>query len=143
MIIIFYRGHWCPYCNRHIAQIQDSLGLIYKRGASVVAVSPQKPEYLNKTIEMTGTEFTLLYDEDYRISDLYDVTFLSEPGQLIKYNRFSGAQLKESHSDDTQRLPIPATYIVSKEGTIIWRQFDQDYKKRSDVKSILKALDEH
>nr|NQU92093.1 AhpC/TSA family protein [Bacteroidota bacterium] len=51
-----------------------------------------------------------------------------------------GAKLKETHSDDSQRLPIPATYIIDQNGKIIWRQFDPDYKERSTVNGILKAL---
>jgi len=140
VVIIFYRGFWCSYCNRHLAQIQDSLELIYKKGATVVAISPEKPEYLNKTREQTGSEFTLLYDEGYLIADAYDVTFLPNQRQLMKYNNFTPAELKKSHSDDSQRLPIPATYIIAPTGKITWRHFDTNYKKRSSVAEILKAL---
>lgn len=141
VVIIFYRGQWCPICNRHLGQIQDSLQFIYEKGASVVAISPQKPEYLEKTRKKTESEFTLLYDEGYRIADAYDVTFLPEQKVIMKYNTFLGAKLKEAHSDDSQRLPIPATYILNREGTIVWRQFDPNYKKRSSVAEIVKALE--
>ena len=140
VVIIFYRGQWCPICNRHLGQIQDSLQFIYEKGASVVAISPQKPEYLEKTREKTESEFTLLYDEGYRIADAYDVTFLPEQKVIMKYNTFLGARLKEAHSDDSQRLPIPATYILNQDGTIVWRKFDPNYKKRSSVAEIVKAL---
>ena len=143
VVIIFYRGQWCPVCNRHLGQIQDSLRFIYEKGATVVAISPQKPEYLESMREKTGSEFTLLYDEEYRIADSYDVTFLPEKKQMFTYNTFLGANLKETHSDDSQRLPIPATYIVNQEGEIVWRQFDPDYKKRSSVAGIVEALSDH
>ncbi|MFC2115973.1 peroxiredoxin-like family protein [Bacteroidota bacterium] len=141
VVIIFYRGIWCPYCNRHLGLIQDSLQFIYEKGATVVAISPEKPEYLEMTREKTGSEFTLLYDEGYRIADAYDVTFLPEQRTTVKYNTFMGAKLKEAHSDDSQRLPIPATYIVNQNGLITWRQFDPNYKKRSNVSEIVKALE--
>ncbi len=140
VVIIFYRGFWCPVCNKHLAQIQDSLSLITKRGVQVVAISPEKPEYLNKMAEKSGARFRLLYDEGYKISDAYDVIFTPKKAELIVYNTALGAKLKETHSDDSQRLPIPATYIIDKTGEIVWRQFNPDYKKRSTVKEVIENL---
>ena len=142
VVMIFYRGNWCPVCNKHLEQVQDSLLLITEMGATVVAVSPEKPEYLKKTEEQTGASFSLLYDEGYKVSDAYDVTFTPDKRKMIMYNSVLRANLKEGHSDDSQRLPIPATYIINSEGTIIWRQFDPDYKKRSNVSEIISALKE-
>ncbi len=142
VVLIFYRGFWCPVCNNHLAQIQDSLTLITGKDATVVAISPEKPEYLVKMADKSGASFRLLYDEGYTISDAYDVTFTPKKSELVIYNTALKANMKESHSDDSQRLPIPATYIIDKKGTIVWRQFDPDYKNRSTVKSILENLPE-
>lgn len=141
VVLIFYRGYWCPVCNKHLGSLQDSLKQIEARGAKVIAVSPEKPEYLNKMANKTGAEFTLLYDEGYKIAKAYDVNFMPDMMNRLTYNIFLGANLKKTHSDDSQRLPIPATYIVNPEGIIIWRQFDPDYHKRSSVRDILDALD--
>lgn len=141
VVLIFYRGFWCPVCNKHLSKIQDSLKLIEEKGAKVIAISPEKPEYLGKMEKKSGAEFTLLYDEGYKISDAYDVTFKPSKATLITYNTMLGAKLKKTHSDDSQRLPIPATYVIDKSGTITWRQFNPDYKKRSNVADILEALD--
>lgn len=141
VVLIFYRGFWCPVCNKHLSRLQDSLKQIQATGAQVIAISPEKPEYLDKMAEKTGAEFTLLYDEGYKIADAYDVTFKPSSMQLFTYNTVLGGKLKESHTDDSQRLPIPATYIINQEGIIIWRQFDPNYKNRSTVQEILKALE--
>jgi len=140
VVLIFYRGFWCPVCNKHLGSIQDSLKMIEETGAKVIAVSPEKPEYLDKMSEKSGAEFTLLYDEEYKIANAYDVTFKPGTMKLFTYNTFLGAKLKDTHSDESQRLPIPATYIVGQQGKTIWRQFDPDYNKRSSVNDILKAL---
>lgn len=140
VVMIFYRGFWCPVCNKHLGQIQDSLKMIEEKGATVIAVSPEKPEYLGVMAEKSGAEFTLLYDDGYKIADAYDVTFKPSTATLFMYNTALGAKLKETHSDDSQRLPIPATYIIGTDGKIVWRQFDPDYKKRSTVKDILDFL---
>lgn len=141
VVLIFYRGFWCPVCNKHLSRLQDSLMQIQATGAQVIAISPEKPEYLDKMAEKTGAEFTLLYDEDYKIANAFDVTFKPSAMQLFTYNTVLGGKLKESHTDDSQRLPIPATYIINQEGIIIWRQFDPNYKNRSTVQEILKALE--
>lgn len=140
VVIIFYRGQWCPVCNRHLSNLQDSLSFIYDKGATVIAISPEKPTLLNKTAEKTGAKFTLLYDEGYKICDSFDVTFQPEKKTRFIYNTALGADLKNAHSDDSERLPVPATFVINKEGIIVWRQFDTDYKNRSTVADILKHL---
>lgn len=140
VVLIFYRGQWCPVCNRYLSNLQDSLQPIIDKGAQVIAVSPEKPEYLGKTLVKTGAEFTLLYDEDYKISKSYDVLFRPENSTLTIYNTLLGANLKNAQSDDSQQLPIPATFIIAQDGKIVWRQFNPDYKKRASVAEILNNI---
>ncbi len=142
VVVIFYRGYWCPVCNEHLGSIQDSLKMIEDAGAKVIAISPEKPEYLDKMSEKSGAQFTLLYDEDYKIAEAYDVNFMPSGKQLFTYNVILMGNLKNTHSDRSQQLPIPATYIINQEGVIAWRQFDPNYKNRSSVKEILTALEE-
>ncbi|PKP51506.1 MAG: alkyl hydroperoxide reductase [Bacteroidetes bacterium HGW-Bacteroidetes-1] len=140
VVVIFYRGQWCPVCNKHLSHLQDSLQMIYEKGATVIAVSPEQSEFLKRTAEKTHASFSLLYDEDYRISDLFDVTFKPDTMTTIMYNTLLGANLKKANTDDSQRLPIPATFIIGTDGKIIWRHFDPDYKKRSTAKQIIENL---
>jgi peroxiredoxin len=142
VIIIFYRGYWCPVCNKHLSNLQDSLQLIYDKGASVVAVSPEKSEFLKHTAEKTHASFSLLYDEDYKISNAFDVTFKPDSATRLLYNTMLGADLKNAHSDESQRLPIPATFIIGQDSKVVWRHFDPDYKKRASVNDIVVALDQ-
>lgn len=79
----------------------------------------------------------MLFDEGYKISNLFDVTFLPNKATRISYNTALGAKLKEAHSDDSERLPIPATFIIDTDGKIVWRHFDPDYKERASVKDIV------
>jgi peroxiredoxin len=143
VVIIFYRGFWCPVCNKHLGSLQDSLRLIENTGAKVIAISPEKPEYLDVMAEKTGAQFTLLYDEEYRIAKAYDVAYKPTRSQLFTYNVVLGGKLKKTHSDASQQLPIPATFIVNRDGIIVWRQFNRDYKKRASVKDIVDALKEN
>jgi peroxiredoxin len=116
------------------------LKLIYAKGASVVAISPEQSEFLKRTAEKTNAEFSLLYDEGYKIANLFDVTFKPDSLTTVMYNTILRANLKETNTDDSQRLPIPATFIIDTNGKIVWRHFDPDYKKRSTVTDIVNNL---
>ena len=142
VVLVFYRGQWCPVCNKHLRKLQDSLSLITDKGAQLIAVSPEKPELLSKTREKTGAAFPLLYDEGYAIANLFDVTFLPAKATRVLYNTAINANLKEAHSDDSERLPIPATFVLDQKGKVLWRQVDPDYKVRASVQDILRNLPE-
>jgi len=120
--------------------LQEQFHKIYEKGASVVVVTPEKSEFIKKTIKKTGAEFTILFDENYKIAEAFDVLFLPNKITRVMYNNVLGAKLKESHSDNSEQLPIPATFIISKEMKVTWRHFDPDYKKRSKMADILANL---
>lgn len=140
VIILFYRGQWCPVCNKHLSMLQDSLPFITRKGAKIVAVSPEKPEKIEKTIKKTKADFTILYDEGYKISNIFDVTFLPSGNTRTAYNTLLGADLKNAHANDSQQLPVPATYIIGQDGKVVWRHFDTNYKKRASVAEIIANL---
>lgn len=140
VVLIFYRGHWCPLCNKHLNEIQEKLIEIQNKGATIVAVTPEKAEFIDKTIAKTGAKFFLLHDSSYTIANAFDVTFRPDSISRLLYNTVLKANLKEAHDDASQRLPIPATYIIGQDRKIVWRHFDPDYKKRSSVTDILEHL---
>jgi peroxiredoxin len=140
VVLIFYRGQWCPYCNRYLKKLEDSLQLIKDKGATVVAVTPELPESIAKTVEKTGVEYPVIYDEDLKIMKAYDVEFEVPENVLTRY-RNSGIKLEENNGKNGNYLPIPATYIIDKEQTVIYRFFESDYKKRPSVKELLDNLD--
>lgn len=141
VVLLFIRGQWCPFCNKHLKALQEQFHKIYEKGASVVVITPEKSEFIKRTIEKTGAEFTILYDEYYKIAKAFDVLFLPNKMMRVMYNTVLGAKLIESHSDDSEQLPIPATFIISKEMKVTWRHFDPDYKNRSKIEDILANLD--
>jgi peroxiredoxin len=140
VVLIFYRGQWCPVCNKHLGQLQDSLRYIEEMGARLVAVAPEQPPYLKMMAQKIEADFSLLYDEQYRISNAFEVTFLPDQATIDLYNNRLNAQLEEANTDDSGRLPIPATFIINQEGEIVWRHFDKDYRNRASAAEIIKAL---
>ena len=139
VVLVFYRGQWCPYCNKHLKRLEDSLQLIKDKGAMVVAVTPEKPESVAATVEKTKAEFPILYDEDLKIMKAYDVEFKVPENTLTRY-RNAGIKIDENNGKNGNYLPVPATYIIDKESTVVYRFFNQDYKKRPSVQEILNAL---
>lgn len=140
LVLIFYRGQWCPYCNKHLKQLENELEKIYEAGANVVAVSPEKSDFLKRTATKTNASFRLIHDEGYKISNLFDVTNETRVIERFMVNTMLGAKLKKSNTDDSQRLPIPATFIIDQNQKIVWRHFDSNYKKRSNVLDIIANL---
>jgi peroxiredoxin len=139
VVLFFYRGQWCPYCNKHIQQLQDSLQLLTGKGAYVVGVTPETSENINKTIEKTHASFSMVQDKDYTIMKAYDVNYVLDPTMVAKYKTY-GVDLDKNNGNTDHVLPVPATYVIDKSGKIKYVQFDKDYRKRPSVATILAEL---
>ncbi|HQV60192.1 MAG: AhpC/TSA family protein [Chitinophagaceae bacterium] len=139
VVLVFYRGQWCPYCNKELSRLQDSLQFIRDKGAEVVAVSPEKPENVAVTVEKTKAEYPILYDEGLKIMKAYDVEFEMEENTVTRY-RNAGLDIEKNNGANGRFLPVPAVYIIDKESTVTYRFFEPDYKKRPSVKELLKNL---
>ena len=140
VILVFYRGNWSPECNKELKRFQDSLVQINDKGAALVAITPEKPDSISKTIEKISATFPILYDEELKIMKAYDVAFEVPENTIIRY-RNSGIDLEKINGRNWKYLPVPAVYIIDKESNITYRFFDMDAKKRPFVKDVLKNLD--
>jgi peroxiredoxin len=139
VVLVFYRGQWCPYCNKELSRLQDSLQFITDKGATLLAVSPEKPENISKTVEKTKATYSVLYDEDLKIMKAYEVEFEVQENTITRY-RNAGIDLEKSNGGNGKYLPVPAVYIIDKESIVTYRFFEPDYKKRPSVKNILDNL---
>lgn len=140
VVVLFYRGNWCPYCNRELKRFQDSLILIENKGAQLVAITPEAAEGVDSTVAKTGASFPILYDQDMKIANAYHVAFKVDDRTLGRYKNAGIDLLKNNSQTKEAYLPVPAVYIVNKDGSVVFRYFDEDYKKRVWVKDILNAL---
>jgi len=139
VVLFFYRGQWCPYCNKHIQQLQDSLQLLTAKGAYVVGVTPETGENINKTIDKTHASFSIIQDKGYKIMKAYDVNYTVDDVLNAKLKSY-GVDLEKNNGNTDHVLPVPATYVIDRSGKIIFVHFDKDYTKRASVSSILAAL---
>ena len=139
VVLIFYRGQWCPYCNRQLKKLEDSLQLIIGKGATLIAVTPEKPENITKTIEKTSATYSILFDDGLKIMNAYNVAFEVPENTLTRY-RNTGIDIEKNNGANGKYLPVPAVFIINKEATITYRFFEPDYKKRPTVQEILDNL---
>jgi peroxiredoxin len=139
VVLFFYRGQWCPYCNKHIQQLQDSLQLLTDRGAYVIGVTPETAANIGKTIEKTHASFSIIQDAGYKIMKAYGVNYTVDNDLFSKLKGY-GVDLEKNNGNADHVLPVPATYIIDSTGKIIYVHFDKDYTKRPSVSTLLKAL---
>ena len=139
VVLVFYRGQWCPYCNRFLSRLQDSLQLITDKGARVVAVGAEKPENVSVTVEKTKVSFSVLHDKELKIMKAYDVEY-EVPENTIRRYKNGNIDIEKNNGDNGRSLPVPAIYIIDEESTVTYRFFDTDYRKRPSVEEILKNL---
>lgn len=140
VVLVFYRGQWCPYCNKALKQMEDSLSFIKGKGATVITITPEKPAYISQTIRKTKASYSILHDEGLAIMKKYDVAFQVDEKTIEAYKKY-GIQFNEVNGEaNGANLPVPAVYVINKQGKIVYRYFEQDYRKRSSIREILAHL---
>ena len=139
-VLVFIRGQWCPYCNKYIESLQNIAPELNSKNTRLVIISPEKPEFITKTISKTKTMYSVLYDENYEIAKLFDVLYTPEKKTIDFYEKHLGDDFKKSRSDDSGRLPVSATFILDENQKITWVHFNPDYKERASLEDILKQL---
>jgi len=139
VVLFFYRGQWCPYCNKQIKELQDSLQLLTGKGAYVIGVTPETGENINKTIDKTHASFSIIQDKDYAIMRSYDVNYTVDDALFAKLKGY-GVDLEKNNGNKDHVLPVPATYVIDQSGKIIYVHFDKNYTRRASVSALLAAM---
>ena len=142
VVVSFYRGGWCPYCNLELRSLQNALSQIKRLGAELVAISPQTPDESLSTAEKNELAFAVLSDIGSTTAKAFGIAFdLSKQLRPI-YARF-GHALPDKNGDNSWILPIPATYVVDRDGTVALAFVDVDYRNRlepSEIFAVLQSL---
>lgn len=139
VVMLFYRGQWCPFCNKQLSHFSDSLSMITGKGASILAITPETSENVKKTIEKTKAGFPILEDEGMAIMKMYKVNFAVDVKTVEKYKGY-GIDFDKANGGNGANLPVPASFIIGKDGRISYVFFNTDYRKRASVQEILNNL---
>jgi len=140
-IVVFYRGGWCPFCNKHLALWQEYVDDVGAAGAQLVMITPEKPEFIEETSEKGKLGFTIYCDPDFAAADAFNLRFSLDVDMQAMYGKY-GIDLGTSNVNGQWELPVPATFVISTDGEIVWSHVDEDYKVRSDPKDVLAAIAE-
>jgi peroxiredoxin len=142
VVISFYRGGWCPYCNIELRGLERSLAEIKALGASLVGVSPQLPDNSLSTEEKNHLTFPVLSDVGNVIARRFGIVFKLPDDLLDTYEAFNHGLADMNGEEGAAELPMPATYVLDRSGVIRLAFIEEDYTKRLDPQTILEALRE-
>lgn len=140
VIVAFYRGGWCPYCNLELRAFQRILAGIEAAGASLVAISPEKPDDTLSTSENNALSYEVLSDVGQKVGRAFGLVYEFSEELKSVYNGFGLDIPAKNGATDEWSLPISATYVIDQNGTIIYAYTDPDYRDRADPADVIAAL---
>lgn len=140
ILLVFYRGSWCPYCRKHLMSLQNHLEELNKKGVKVVVVTPELTKNSKALSNKIDANFSILHDKNNVIMNSYKVAFEVNESNVPKYYQSTLELTQKYNAEGKPVLPVPATYIIGKKGKIEYVQYDVNYTKRSDFKELLKIL---
>ncbi|MDX8403032.1 MAG: peroxiredoxin-like family protein [Mariprofundaceae bacterium] len=139
VVVTFYRGAWCPYCNLEMQALQQALSDIEQAGGRLLAITPELPEHAGQTREQCEITFSLLHDRDNSVAKEYGLVF-TLPEKLRPVYKGFGIDLVASQGNNRFELPLPATYIIRRDGVVAHAFVDVDYTKRCEPEEIIEVL---
>ncbi|WP_179319243.1 peroxiredoxin-like family protein [Winogradskyella helgolandensis] len=140
VVLTWYRGGWCPYCNITLHYLQEKLPEFKNLGATLLALTPELPDNALNTKEKNNLEFSVLSDIGNSVAKSYGVVFTLTNEVASIYN--AGFGLNEKNGDTSNELPLAATYVIDKDGIIQYAFLDADYRERAEPTAILNTLSE-
>ena len=140
LVVSFYRGVWCPYCNLELQALQEALPEIAARGASLVAISPQTAPNSRKSQRDNKLSFPILSDVRSEIADAFGIRF-ALPANLVSLYKSFKNDLPTFNENPAWVLPMPARYVIGRDGVIAYAEVNPDYTHRPDPSELLPVLD--
>jgi peroxiredoxin len=139
LVVSFYRGVWCPYCNLELQALQAALPDFRAAGASLVAISPQNRTNSRKAVRENALDFPILSDPQNDIAAAFGLRF-ALPGYLIDLYKSRGNQLPAFNGDDSWTLPMPGRFVIGSDGVIAYAEVNPDYTRRPEPGDMLPAI---
>jgi peroxiredoxin len=139
VILVFYRGEWCPFCNLQLNAYQSIIEDIKDSGAELIAISPQTPDHSLTMKEKNELSFSVLSDVGNKVAESYNLKF-SMPEYFRDIHKGLGVNLDEFNGNTSWELPVPATYVINKEGIIVAGVSDPDYRTRMEPTEVLNVI---
>lgn len=139
LVVSFYRGVWCPYCNLELQALNAALAQITAHGATLVAISPQTAVNSRRSVRDNRLEFPVLGDPGNQVAAAYGLRF-TLPDELIALYRQLHNELPDFNGDASWTLPMPARYVIGQDGRVRYAEVSPDYTQRPDPDELLPVL---
>lgn len=139
LVVVFYRGGWCPFCNTYLKALQENIDEIEANGAKLVAISAENPDDSLSTEQKNNLKFYVLSDKGLEYARMFKLVY-QLPAETNEKYKENGIDLVVDNDMDKPELPISATYIVNREGKIVYDFVDPDYKKRLEPEKVIAEL---
>jgi peroxiredoxin len=139
VVLCFYRGGWCPYCNLELRAYQQQLGRIRALGATLVAISPELPDRTLSTAEVNQLGYPVLSDVDNAVARQYRLTHAIDP-EVVRYQLGNGNDVAAFNGSARAEVPLPATYIIGTDGVVQFAFVRADYTHRAEPEDVLAVL---
>lgn len=140
VVLSFYRGSWCPYCNLELRALQAHIGQFQVRGARLVAISPQIPDESLSMSEKHDLAFDVLSDVGTTVAEAYGLSF-TIPAELATIYENRGHDLARTNGGHDRTLVIPASYVIGQDGIVSWAFVNSDHTRRAEPADLITALD--
>ena len=140
LVVCFFRGRWCPYCVTELETWRDLFPAVREHGALLVAISPQTVRQNDFTVTQHTLPFPLLRDEGAAAAAAFGAAY-SVPGSMQNYYRSILVNIPFINGEQSWRLPVPATFVIGRDGVIRWSQGHADFRVRPEPTDALKALE--
>lgn len=139
VVISFYRGSWCPYCNLELRALQQRLPAIKELGATLVAIGPELPLRTEMMANSNALRFPILFDQDNRVARAFRLVHGIDP-RVVGNQVRNGNDVAAFNGSEVAEVPLPATYVIDQIGVIRYAFVDADYTRRAEPDAILEAL---
>ena len=140
LVIVFYRGRWCAYCNAQLSALQEIHPKLAEAGASLVAISPQTQKHSYMTRDMHKLRFPVLSDQGNQVARKFGLVYRLSPEMQAMYESIM-TKLPGYNGDQSWELPLAATYIVQLDGKISYARVDADWRHRPEPEELLQVMD--
>lgn len=138
-VLVFYRGGWCPYCNRHLAELGEIEPQLLALGYQIIALSTDDPAHTAEVAQTAGLNYQLLSDADMAASKAFGIAFRVDDATMAKLHSYK-IDIEAASSQSHRLLPVPAFFVTDAAGTITYRHFNPDYSVRLAPDELLKAI---
>ena len=139
VVLVFYRGAWCPFCNMHLHVMQESLPEFKKYGAQLITITPQTPDKSVEQFREKGYPFEVLSDLDSKVMKDYRLYF-ELPAELVEVYKNHGLDIEAYNGKGRNALPVPGSFVIDTNGIVRAKHADTDYKERMEPSAIIDAL---